>query len=115
MFWKSKKAAADIQPEPRFTYEEAKQATRSAAFLNVAHGMTDDKEYKQQLRLLFQTCRTAALTAGVAAGHSEAEIDGAISGLCDTDTCNMQTASDDDFRQFVGKCGQTVKDFLDKM
>lgn len=108
MFWRRKSAEAP----KRFTFEQAKEATRRAAFLNVTQGMTADEAYRQGLAELFRTCRLYALEAGAAVGHSEAEVDAAISQLCDADNERMKAASDEDFSHFAQESGAIVKQFL---
>ena len=55
---------------------------------------------------------SAAITAGTAEGKTEAEVDAAISALCDADTARLKNASDEDFRQFTEESGKIIKSFL---
>jgi hypothetical protein len=115
MFWRKKAQSSEGGSRGAVTYNEAKEATRRAAFLSLAAKMSPDEEYKQQLAELFRVCRSAAHSAGVAAGFSESEIDNEIGALCDADTARLQQASDSEFQSFTAESGQIVKAFLGKL
>jgi len=112
MFWRRRKTVTAEPKQAGVSFAEAKEATRRAAFLNVAQGMTTDENYKQGLAELFRVCRSQAITAGTAEGKTEAEVDAAISALCDADTARLKNASDEDFRQFTEESGKIIKSFL---
>lgn len=115
MFWRRKKSDGGEPVLPTVTFEEAKEATRRAAFLNVAQGMTADEDYRRQLAEPFNVCRSAALAAGAAEGNSPQQIDAAIGALCDTDTARLKSVSDAEFQDFVRESGEIVKQFLAKV
>ena len=94
------------------TYENAKEATRRAVFLNLAGKMSSDAPYKQQLADIFRVCRSAAISAGAAVGYTETQIDAEISELCDADTRHLKLASDKVFKEFAQESGAIVKRFL---
>jgi len=112
VFWRRRKEAPEEPSGKPARFEDAKEATRRAAFLNVAQGMTSDEAYKAGLKELFRVCRSQAIAAGAAEGHSEAEVDAAISQACDADVVRMKAASDEDFRRFAEESGEIVKRFL---
>jgi hypothetical protein len=112
MFWRRNKSSTAKPATVSRSFEEAKEATRRAAFLNVAQGMTTDEAYKQGLAELLRTCRSEALAAGAAEGRTDAEVDAAIADLCDADVARMQRASDDEFRDFAQESGRIVNEFL---
>lgn len=112
MFWRKKIRVVEEPTQQRVAFDEAKEATRRAAFLNVAQGMTTDDDYRQSLAELFRVCRSEALTAGAAEGRSEAEVDAVIAALCDADTDRLKGATDEEFGQFARESGEIVKNFL---
>src|SRR5258708_1932153 len=119
MFWRKKNQPnAGAAGGEAVTYEEAREATRRAVFLNLAGKMTSDQAYKENLAELFRVCRSQALLAGAASGLSETEIDKEISSLCDSDTARLKEASDTEFREFrefAAESRQIVNDFLGKL
>ena len=112
MLWRSKKAVAPKADRATPAFAQAAEATRRAAFLNTAASITADEAYRQQLRDLLLTCRSAALKAGQAEGRSQADVDTLIGELCDADAVRMKAASDEEFRAFVSESGELVKRFL---
>jgi hypothetical protein len=94
------------------TFENAKEATRRAAFLNLAGAMSSDASHKQGLADLFRVCRSAAIAAGAAVGCTETQVDAEISELCDADTRRLKVASDKEFTEFAQESSAIVKRFL---
>jgi hypothetical protein len=116
MFWGRKKGSGQDIPAKRGpSFQEAKEATRRAVFLNTAGRMTTDAAYKQGLAELFQACRTEAIRAGAAAGVSEADIDRELSLLCDADVARLKAASDGEFRHFAQELRDVVNRFLETL
>lgn len=115
MFWRRNKADNNQPGGSNVSFEEAKEATRRAAFLNVAQWMTEDDDYRQQLSELFRTCRSVALAAGASEGRSAAEIDATIGALCDADTARLSQGTDQEFQDFARESGEIVNRFLSKM
>ena len=115
MFWSRKKPNTGQSIGPSTSYEDAKEATRRAAFLNVAQAMSEDEVYKRQLSELFRICRSAAISAGAMAGYSGAKVDAEIGALCDADTSRLKSSSDDEFRDFVRESGEIVTQFIGKL
>jgi len=112
MFWRRNKSSTKEAAAEITAFAEAKEATRRAAFLNVAQLMTTDEAYKRQLADLFRLCRAKALAAGAAEGRSEAEVDAAITALCDADVARLKKASEEEVRAFARESGEIVKRFL---
>jgi len=103
------------EPDHQVAFEEAKEATRRAVFLNTARHMTSDETYKQNLARLFQICRSKAISAGAAMGLSERQIDEAISALCDDDYARLKNASHKEFVEFAKDSHEIVQKFLAKL
>lgn len=112
MLWGRKKVGSAKPATKEVTFVDAKEATRRAAFLNVAQGMTADEGYRQSLAGIFRVCRAHAIAAGAAEGYSETDVDASIGEICDADTIRMKAASDEEFRQFAKESGEVVKTFL---
>ncbi|MEO8375687.1 MAG: hypothetical protein ABI471_10715 [Sphingomonas bacterium] len=115
MFWRRGKTDTNKPTKPDVSFEEAKEATRRAAFLNFAGEMSEDEPYRQQLSELFRVCRSAALAAGALQSHSDGEVDAAIGALCDADNARLREASDEEFRNFARESGEIVNLFLSKI
>lgn len=98
--------------KPTVSFEQAKEATRRAVFLNTGRYMTNDEAIKEGLAEVFRTCRSAALTAGALEGRSVAEIDAALNEICDADTDRLKQASEDEFRRFASESRDIVNNFL---
>ena len=94
------------------SFDEAKEATRRAVFLNTAQKMTTDAAYKHNLEELFRVCRHEAIAAGAAEGLSEAQVDASISELWKADVRRLKGASDEEVRQFAQESGEVVNRFL---
>jgi hypothetical protein len=94
------------------SFDEAKEATRRAVFLNTAQKMTTDAAYKHDLEELFRLCRHEAIAAGAAEGLTEAQVDASISELWEADVRRLKGASDEEFRQFAKESGEVVNRFL---
>jgi hypothetical protein len=94
------------------TYENAKEATRRAVFLNVAAKMPSSAHYKEQLAEIFRVCRSAAIAAGAAIGYTETQIDAEISELCDADAERLKVAPNEVFTEFATESGEIVNRFL---
>ena len=110
--WRRTGSDNKVSERRRPSYEEAKEATRRAVFLNTAAKTTSDAAYKQGLAELFRACRSEAIKTGAEEGRSEAETDAAISQLCDFDVERLKGVSDDEFRLFVRESGEIVTRFL---
>ena len=110
--WKREKSADGKSQQSFAAFENAKEATRRAVFLNVAGKMSSDATYKQQLAEIFQLCRSAAITAGVALGYTETQIDAELSELCDADTRRLKVAPEKVFTEFARESGEIVMRFL---
>ena len=112
MFWKRKVAPDAKRANLHRAFEIAKEATRRAAFLNVAGRMPQGDAIKQDLVFLFQVCRTKALEAGAAVELSQAEVDTKIAALCDEDVARLKISSDDEFREFARASAEIVNAFV---
>jgi hypothetical protein len=93
-------------------YEAAKEATRRAAFLNLASQLPEGDLAKEDLALLFRVCRASALATGAALGQSQTEVDAAISALCDADVARLKRAPNRKVREFAHESGEITKTFL---
>jgi hypothetical protein len=109
---KSDKSVDGTSQQGFATYENAKEATRRAVFLNLAGKMSSDAHYKQQLAEIFRVCRSAAIAAGAAVGYTETQIDAEVSELCDADTGRLKVAPKELFTEFAKESGEIVKRFL---
>jgi hypothetical protein len=106
---KSEKSVGGTSQQDFATYENAKEATRRAVFLNVAGKMSSSAHYKQQLAEIFRVCRSAAIAAGAAIGYTETQIDAEISELCDADTRRLKVAPNEAFTEFAKESGEIVR------
>lgn len=97
------------------SFEAAKEATRRATFLATAGRLADGGVAKPGLEEVFRVCRSVAIAAGAAAGQSAAQVDAAISAVCDADMMRLKTASDEEIRRFSRESGEIVKAFLAKI
>lgn len=93
-------------------YEEAREATRRAVFLNMSLSPDAGEEHREGLAAVFQSCRERALDAGSARGMSIEQVDADISRLCDEDVERLRAASDEEFRAFSTESGEIVQRFL---
>jgi len=115
MFWRRKRLSDATSVDDQVTFDEAKEATRRAAFLNLAGRMSSDESYKQNLAELFRICRSAAISAGAAMEQSALQVDDAIAAQCDDDSARLKNASDRKFKEFVHDSAEIVKRFLAKL
>jgi hypothetical protein len=112
MSWKRENSADGKSQQSRATFENAKEATRRAAFLNLARAMSSDASYRQGLPDLFRVCRSAAIAAGAAVGYTETQVDAEISELCDADVRRLKFASNKMTAEFAQESAAIVKRFL---
>lgn len=112
MFWKRNRLTRPQSNKLQAAFEEAKEATRRAAFLSLAGLTSSDESYKQGLSELLRVCRAEALSSGQAIGQSESQVDNAIGTLCDQDNDRLKHASDKDIAEFAVESGEIVKRFL---
>lgn len=98
--------------QSRVTFENAKEATRRAVFLNLAAKMSSDPDLRKDLKRIFRLCRSAAIAAGAAMGHTEAQIDAELSELCDADVRRLKVASAKEFTDFAEEAREIVNRFI---
>ncbi|HTN13290.1 MAG TPA: hypothetical protein VL094_00635 [Sphingomonadaceae bacterium] len=99
-------------PSAGKSYEDAREATRRAVFLNVARSLDSGEEHRQGLAAIFQACRERALEAGSACGMTADQVDADISQICDEDVERLRAATDEEFRAFASESGEVVQRFL---
>lgn len=99
-------------PSAGKSYEDAREATRRAVFLNVALSPDAGEEHREGLAAVFQSCRERALKAGNACGMTADQVDADISQICDMDVERLRAATDEEFRAFADASGEVVQRFL---
>lgn len=107
MFGKNNAKAADVR-----AYDQAKEATRRASFLNAASQLPESDPDRQELALLFRVCRATALGTGAAIGKSQPEIDAEIAALCDADIARLKKASQSAVQDFARESHKIAKAYL---
>jgi hypothetical protein len=93
-------------------FEQAKEATRRASFLNAASQLPDDHPDRRDLAHLFRVCRAMALGTGAAIGKSQPDIDTEIAALCDADMTRLKKASASAVQDFARESHKITKAFL---
>lgn len=90
------------KPDPALVqaFEAAKEATRRAAFITATARPHGGEAAKKDIALLLLVCRASALAAGEAIGKSQAEVDAAISQLCDADIARLKQTSQETVQKF---------------
>jgi hypothetical protein len=107
MFGKNNAKAADVR-----AYDQAKEATRRASFLNAASQLPESDPDRQDLALLFRVCRAMALGTGAEIGKTQPEIDAEIAALCDADIARLKKASPGAVQDFARESHKIAKAFL---
>jgi hypothetical protein len=107
MFGKSSAKAAGVR-----AYDQAKEATRRASFLNTASQLPQSDPDRRDLAMLFRVCRAMALGIGAEIGKTQPEIDAEIAALCDADIARLKKASHSAVQDFARESHKITKAFL---
>jgi len=99
-------------PMAAYTYEDAREATRRAAFLNTARSPDSGEEHRIGLAEVFRSCRDRALTAGLAKGLTAEQVDAEIAQMCEDDVVRLRQVTDEEFTAFANESGDVVTRFL---
>lgn len=93
-------------------FEDAKDATRRATFLNAASQLPQTDPNRRDLVLLARTCRAAALASGKVLGKSEADVDAEINSLFTADIARLKAKPDRDVQEYARESYRITKAFL---
>ena len=107
MFGKNNAKSADVR-----AYDQAKEATRRASFLNAASQLPESDPDRQDLAMLFRVCRATALGTGAAIGKTQIEVDAEIAALCDADVARLKKASHSAVQDFARESHKIAKAYL---
>jgi hypothetical protein len=102
----------NTEKEAARTFEQAKEATRRASFLNATSQLPDGHPDRQDLVMLLRVCRAAALASGKSLGKTEPDVDAEIASLADADIMRLKQKSQREIQNFAGESVKITQAFL---